>query len=301
MKLFTPVAIEKLDVRIGLDDKIMVLGSCFADNVGGRMKAAGFDVCVNPFGTLYNPASIYNAIAGLQSGEPFTEDDCVEMGAGAGLICSYSHHTSFARPTKAEFLENANRKLALSSAFWHSCNKVIITFGTSYVWRVNCSLSDNETKKYNYITDLLSPQKCTVGVVSNCLKRPASEFTREMLTASEVKALSDSIQSAFTGKEFIFTVSPIRHLSDGAHSNTLSKATLHLGTAGHCYFPAFELLNDELRDYRFYAEDLVHPSPAAVGYVWEKFLEAAVPEKWHARIRENEKAARFAAHRQFRQ
>lgn len=300
MKLFTPVSIETLDVQIGLGDKIMVLGSCFADNVGARMAAAGFDVCVNPFGTLYNPASIYNSIARLESGVPFTEADCVEMGAGAGLICSYSHHTSFARPTRAEFLENANEKLALASEFWRSCNKVIVTYGTSFVWKVNSLLSASETKKYNYLTKLLTPIPAAFGVVSNCLKRPSSEFTREMLGIDDVKALTDAISGAFPGKKFIFTVSPIRHLSDGAHANTLSKSTLHLGIAGHCYFPAFELLNDELRDYRFYAEDLVHPSPAAVGYVWEKFLEAAVPTRYWDKIKENEKAARFAAHRQFR-
>lgn len=300
MKLFTPVTIDKLSVSVGLEDKIMVLGSCFADNVGERMAAAGFNVCVNPFGTLYNPASIFNAVARLESGKPFEEAECVEMGAGAGLVCSYSHHTSFARPTKAEFLENANEKLAFASGFWHSCNKIIITYGTSFVWKANYLLSKSETKEYNCLTNLLTPQKCSFGVVSNCLKRPAAEFTREMLGIDEVKALTEAISGSFPGKEFIFTVSPIRHLSDGAHANTISKATLHLATAGQCYFPAFELLNDELRDYRFYAEDLVHPSPAAVGYVWEKFLEAAVPEKYWPQIRENEKAARHAAHRQFR-
>lgn len=298
--MFTPVNIETLDVQIGLQDRIMVLGSCFADNVGARMAAAGFDVCVNPFGTLYNPASIYNAIARLESGQPFTEEECVDMGAGAGLVCSYSHHTSFARPSKAEFLENANGKLAVSSAFWHSCNKVIITYGTAFVWKAKDLLSASETNKLNTLTNLLPTQDSALGVVSNCLKRPAAEFTRVLLGIDEAKALTDAISDSFPGKEFIFTVSPIRHLSDGAHANTLSKATLHLATAGHCYFPAFELLNDELRDYRFYAEDLVHPSPAAVGYVWEKFLEAAVPVRYWDQIRENEKAARFAAHRQFR-
>lgn len=300
MKFFTQVSIAPLPVQVGLEDRIMVLGSCFADGVGERMKAAGFNVCINPFGTLYNPASILNSVARLESGTPFSESDCVPMGAGAGLVCSYSHHTSFARPTEAEFLENANGKLMEASEFWHSCNKVIITLGTAWVWKAKSLISDDETNKYKSLTNLLSTEKSSFGVVSNCLKRPSGEFQREMLGIDETKAIIEDLKAAFPGKEFIFTVSPIRHLSDGAHSNTLSKATLHLAIGSSCYFPAFELLNDELRDYRFYADDLVHPSSAAVGFIWERFIESAVPAKYHDRIRENEKAARFTAHRQFR-
>lgn len=300
MKFFTQVNIGTLPVQVSLHDKVMVLGSCFADNVGGRMKAAGFDVCVNPFGTLYNPASILNSVARMESGIPFTNEDCVPMGAGAGLVCSYAHHTSFARSTEAEFLENANEKLQEASSFWHSCNKVIITLGTAWVWKAKCLISDNKTKKYKSLTNLLTTEIASFDVVSNCLKRPSGEFVREMLSVEQIKAILDDLKASFPSKEFIFTVSPIRHLSDGAHSNTLSKASLHLAIGDSCYFPAFELLNDELRDYRFYAEDLVHPSPAAIEFVWEKFLEAAVPVREWDKIRENEKAARFAAHRQFR-
>ena len=300
MKFLTPVNIDKLDIQLGLEDRIMILGSCFADNVGQRMKAAGFDVCVNPFGTLYNPASILNSIERLESGEPFTSSDCVPMGAGAGLVCSYSHHTSFARPTEAEFLENANEKLAAASSFWHSCNKIIITYGTAWVWKAKCLKSSVETNKYKPITNMLTRQNGTFDVVSNCLKRPSAEFTRELMSLEQARAITETLVASFPDKKFIFTVSPIRHLSDGAHSNTLSKSILHLATSGQCYFPAFEILNDELRDYRFYADDLVHPSAASVGYVWEKFLESAMPENQWPTIRENEKAARFAAHRPLR-
>ena len=300
MKFLTPVSIEKLDIQIGLEDRIMILGSCFADNVGQKMKAAGFNVCVNPFGTLYNPASILNSIERLDSGEAFTSGDCVPMGAGAGLVCSYSHHSSFARPTEAEFLENANGKLAEASSFWHSCNKIIITYGTAWVWKAKCLKSNNETKEYNAVTNLLNLKNNTFEVVSNCLKRPAAEFSRELMSLEQARAITEGLVAAFPDKKFIFTVSPIRHLSDGAHSNTLSKSILHLATSSQCYFPAFEILNDELRDYRFYADDLVHPSSTAVGYVWEKFLESAVPESQWPAIRENEKAARFAAHRPLR-
>lgn len=272
-KLYTEVNAEENGFTVSLKDRILVLGSCFADNMGTRMAEAGFDVCVNPFGTLYNPASVWNAISRLDSARPFTADECVPMGAGADLICSFSHHTSFARPTEEEFLENANARLEEAAEFWKGCGKVIITFGTAMVWR-----HEGE-------------------VVSNCLKRPAKEFTREMLSLGEIGDCIRCIESM--GKECLFTVSPIRHLSDGAHANTLSKASLQIALAdcGSAYFPSYEIVLDELRDYRFFAEDMCHPSPLAVRIIWDRFVCQAVPADEHEALRENEKAARRAAHR----
>ena len=282
MKLITPVSIDALPFTVTPGNRIMILGSCFADSVGARMAAAGFDVCINPFGTLYNPASTAAAVGRLVSGRKFTSDECVEMGAGAGKICSFSHHTSFARSSAEEFLENANASLSEAAAFWEACDTVIVTLGTAMVWR----------------------HQPGDRVVSNCLKRPAGEFTHSMLSVAEVTGFIQEILRSAPGKRFIFTVSPIRHMSQGAHVNTLSKATLHIGLdealkdeSAACYFPAFELLCDEMRDYRFYAEDLVHPSATAVEYVWEKFTDAAVPAEFRQWMHENEKAARQAAHR----
>ena len=281
IKLSTPVSACTLEARISLEDKIMVLGSCFADSMGSRLADGGFDVCVNPFGTLYNPFSICNSIARLESGQPFRDADCVEMGAGAGLICSFSHHSSFARATAEEFLSNANASLSEASAFWKSCNKVIISLGTAMVWK---------TEKNG-------------EVVSNCLKRPASEFTHEMLGITHIFALLQLLVSSHPSKQFIFTVSPIRHLGDGAHANTLSKATLQLSLAKvqADYFPAYEILLDELRDYRFYADDLVHPSKLAEDIIWQRFLECAVESADVPQVLLNEKAARRSAHRPIHQ
>lgn len=279
MKLLTEVNIVKSPVSISLKDKVMVLGSCFADEIGARMLASGFNACVNPFGTLYNPASIADAVLRLESGTPFTQADCVEMGSGAGLTCSFHHHTSFARAGAGEFLTNANAKLAEACDFWRACNKLIVTLGTAFVWRHQ-------------------PED---AIVANCLKRPGNEFTHNMLSVEETRLQLDRVLAC--GKEVIFTVSPIRHLGDGAHANTLSKATLQLALASlsdrprTAYFPAYEILNDELRDYRFHAEDLVHPSPAAVSYIWEKFVEAAVPKNEHESLVANEKASRRLLHR----
>ncbi len=284
MKLQTPVADDKCRIGISYNDKIMMLGSCFSDNIGKQLKDLGFDVCVNPFGTLYNPASIEDAIHRLISRTPFTENDCTIIGAGSQKICSFSHHTSFARETVEEFLENANAALKEAADFFAQCNKVIITLGTSWCYR------NIETGK----------------IVSNCLKHPAAEFTRELLPAHTTEEILSEI-IATTGKEFIFTVSPIRHFKDGAHGNQLSKAALLLGADSAMlenmskadYFPAYEIVMDELRDYRFYAEDMCHPSQQTVNYIRERFLNWALPAEEHKRLEENIRQFKLSCHRSF--
>ena len=235
-------------MKISRTDRIMVLGSCFATNVGQRLLDSGYDVCINPFGTIFNPESIARSVTRLRSAEPFNSSDCIEMGAGAGKICSFWHHTSFARPTAEEFISNANARLAEAAENWRRCNKVIVTFGTAQVWRRNG------------------------WTVSNCLKRPGYEFTHEMLSLDEVE---ECIRTICTdGKEFLFTVSPVRHLGEGAHVNTISKSLLQLAIhrTGVDYFPSYEIVLDELRDYRFFNEDGVHPSPEAIDIVFKRFL-----------------------------
>ena len=263
LKLQTPVETGRSAVSISLKDRIFVLGSCFADNIGGKMVDLGFDVCVNPFGTIYNPVSVCNSIARLTSGIPFTEDECVPMGAGSDLICSFSHHTSFARRTDDEFLNVANASLEEASHRWKAATKVIITLGTAWIYEYTRSGE----------------------VVSNCLKINAKEFTRRRLTVRETTTLLMNMVARHPDKEFIFTVSPIRHLKDGAHGNQISKSTLLLALdeviakfPDRCeYFPAYEIVLDELRDYRFYAQDMVHPSEQAVDYLWTRFAAFAVP------------------------
>ena len=255
MKLQTPVTLKPAPVSLSYNDRIAVLGSCFADEIGTRLAEAGFQVLANPFGTLYNPVSIGNAVARLSSGVPFAKEDVVEMGAGAGKFCSFSHHTSFARDTAEAFLENANQVLAEASAFWKECNKVVITLGTAWAFRFNDS---GET-------------------VANCLKRPGTEFTRYRLTVEQTTAILQGLVRRNPGKQFIFTVSPIRHLADGAHGNQLSKSTLLLATEGLPYFPAYEIMMDELRDYRWWAEDMVHPTKQAAAYLCDRFIEWSLP------------------------
>ena len=297
MKLQTPVADEPCKVGISYEDKIMMLGSCFTDNIGRQLVDYGFDVCVNPFGTLYNPVSILRSVERLISGTPFTAEDCVQIGAGDTRWCSFSHHTSFARASREGFLEHANMALKAAHEHFLSCTKVIITLGTSWCFR----------------------HKESYAIVSNCLKHPASEFFRERLSAAEVtEALRRIVElccessAGVCPKQFIFTVSPIRHFKDGAHGNQISKSALLLGIddllAGlpadlsmnpfyfADYFPAYEIVMDELRDYRFYAEDMCHPTQQTVDYIRERFLGWALHADESPRLQEKIREYRRSCH-----
>ena len=289
LKLQTPVIDAPRNIMISFSDKIMMLGSCFSDNIGKQMADFGFDVCINPFGTLYNPVSILQSIRRMVSCKPFTAEDCEDMGAGSGLICSFEHHTSFARKDSQEFLDNANKALSQAAEIFRECNCLIITLGTSWCYR--------HTGR-----DI---------IVSNCLKRPATEFERVRLSTEEICKALDEITAICAGgngirpKKIIFTVSPIRHFKDGAHGNQLSKSALLLGIDDTIqglqspkadYFPAYEIMMDELRDYRFYAEDMCHPSQQAVDYIRERFLNWALPVSEHQKLDENIRAFRRSRH-----
>ena len=289
IKLQTPVAIPENRFKFSYNGGgIVLLGSCFADNIGQIMQNYGFRVCVNPFGTLYNPISIEDSVKRLQSGEHFTEKDCVPMGAGADRICSFSHHTSFSGKTGEEFLEKANSSLDKASVFWKDAETVILTLGTAWTFH------------HNPVPD--APFE---GVVSNCLKRLSCEFTRNRLSVSEAEAALEKIISGNPRKKFILTVSPIRHLKDGADGNCISKAILRIAADAlvqrhpdRCaYFPAFEIMTDELRDYRFYAEDMVHPSSQAINYIWERFCDFALDKEDKKSLDENVKAYLSGQHR----
>ena len=282
IKLQTPVDPGRSAVEISIKDTTVVLGSCFADNIGKKMEAFGFDVLVNPFGTLYNPVSVTEAVARLGSGEAFKAEECVRMGAGSDLVCSFSHNTSFARETQEDFLEYANLSLGKSSQMWKKATKVIVTLGTAFCFR---HIQSGRT-------------------VANCLKIDGREFIRYRLDVEGTVALLERMMEENPAKEFIFTVSPIRHLKDGAHGNQLSKSTLLLAVDRICteypgradYFPAYEIVLDELRDYRFYAEDLVHPSGQAVECLWSRFLDFCLPAGEREEILAREKILKRSAH-----
>ena len=285
LNLQTKVLFPDSAIKFSYSDSIVLLGSCFSDSIGIKMQNAGFDVMVNPFGPLYNPVSVANAVSRLESAVSFSEGECVEMGAGAGLVCSFSHHTLAARKTSEAFLKDANDSLAAASSFWHKAGVVVVTLGTSFCFR---HITSGET-------------------VANCLKRPASEFSREFLPYESASAVLASMVRRFPAKKFIFTVSPIRHLSDGAHMNQLSKSSLLMAVESvismedfkerAVYFPSFEIVMDELRDYRFYAEDMLHPSSQTVDYIWERFCDFALLPSERPALVEKEKVWRQSQHR----
>ena len=285
MKLNTPVEIKPLDKRLTYKDSILFVGSCFADEIGRRCTERYFDTRVNPFGVLFNPCSISDCL-GLLEGYginaeqcSFIPDDVIETSGG---FCSFHHHGSMARPTAQEFLDNANRVLADASDFYYREGWVVVTLGTAFIY------TDKESG----------------NVVANCHKLPADRFERTMISADQVFDALSQYVAARPERQWIFTVSPVRHLADGLHANTLSKATLHLGVQklverypnAH-YFPAYEILIDELRDYRFYADDMMHPSARAADYIFERFMDFALADSDRPLIVEAEKVRSMMQHK----
>ena len=256
MKLQTIVDIKPSDWQIGYEDKILMLGSCFSDEIGSQMKQRRLSVTCNPFGTLYNPLSIAQAMQMTELPE-FVQHD--------GLWHSMAHHGSFSRADRNEAETAIRQSIETMQQAIQEATVVIITFGTAWVY---------EMKDEGFpVTGC--------GVVGNCHKLPESCFTRRRLTAEEIVAAWQPVIAQYPDKHWLFTVSPIRHIKDGLHENQLSKATLLLAIeelkTQHpevSYFPSYEILLDELRDYRFYADDLVHPSGMAVNYIWERFVTA---------------------------
>ena len=285
MKLTTPVQINPLDKRLTYKDSILFIGSCFADEMGRRCTERYFDTRVNPFGVLFNPCSISDCL-GLLEGYginaeqcSFIPDDVIET---VGGFCSFHHHGSMARPTAQEFLDNANKVLADASDFYYREGWVVVTLGTAFIY------TDKESG----------------NVVANCHKLPADRFERTMISADQVYDALSQYVAARPDRQWIFTVSPVRHLADGLHANTLSKATLHLGIEklvnrypnAH-YFPAYEILMDELRDYRFYADDMMHPSAQAADYIFERFMDFALADSDRPLLKEADKVRGMMQHR----
>jgi len=237
-----------------------MLGSCFSDEIGEQMKQRNLNVTCNPFGTLYNPLSIAQAINYPYGASRLEElpmsNDQLPLVEHEGMWHSMAHHGSFSRPTKEEAEQAVRDSIETMQQALQEATVVIVTFGTAWVYEL-----DDE-------------------VVGNCHKLPEAMFTRRRLSVEEIVAAWRPILEQYPDKKWIFTVSPIRHIKDGLHENQLSKATLLLAleAISHqysvvSYFPSYEIMLDELRDYRFYADDLVHPSSLAVNYIWERFVD----------------------------
>jgi len=243
-------------------------------------------VMVNPFGVVYNPISVKIVIESIIKEQPFTESDLNFLN---GLWFSYKHHSSFSSLQKEECLDLINSNLLKASAFAKKMNYLVVTFGTARVY---------------YLKETSEP-------VANCHKTPAKEFENQLLGVEEIvnhwSELIDQLIVLRPDLKIIFTVSPVRHWKDGAVGNQLSKSILHVAIhqlvskypINAFYFPAYEILMDDLRDYRFYADDMLHPSKFAIEYIWESFRESLLDIKTIALISEVEKILQAVNHRPF--
>lgn len=284
MEFRTPVFPLKLKGLIEHDKPVIMLGSCFADNIGNRMREDLFDVEVNPFGTLYNPASIYSSFNDII--------ECRQYNAGdlffyEGRYHSFSHHSRFSGTDVDLVTEKINARIKSAHSKLKKANVICITFGTAYV--------------YSLVK--------TGKIVSNCHKLPQSSFSRSLMTVDDIVEmwlpLMGRLHDINPEMKLVFTVSPIRHMADGAHGNQVSKSTLLLAVDRlvstrqdvALYFPAYEIMMDDLRDYRFYAEDMIHPSSVAVNYIYSKFSKSFFDKKTEILAGECRKVARRLNHR----
>ena len=280
MKFRTEIEVTPLAEGLEYGAKIFALGSCFAENISERLKRAKFSIASNPFGVLFNPFSIANAIERLADARTFAVCDIT---AGKESFFSFDAHSSLDGKTHTEAFGNLNKAVAQGAKSLAEADWVILTFGTAWVY-------EHEGR-----------------VVANCHKQPASQFVRRRLSVEEiVERYSRLLEGVLHDKKVVLTVSPVRHIGDGLQENSVSKATLRLAVeelvAKHenaHYFPSYEILIDDLRDYRYYGEDLAHPSKVAVDYVWERFCEAVLSPEAQALLPRIAQIVAAAEHRPF--
>ena len=284
----TPVELPCGTLEITHKSKLMLIGSCFAGNIGAALLEKKFNVDVNPFGVQYNPLSIATILSRIVDGTPFAENS-PELFEHNGKWHSILHHSDFSRDSRRELTECINKRLSAAHNAIGECDTIIITLGTAYAYTRN---SDNT-------------------VAGNCHKLPGNCFTRSLLGIEDITERMQSVMQHIIalnpGVKFIFTVSPIRHLRDGAHDNQKSKATLLLAIdritealpQNTAYFPSYEIMMDELRDYRFYADDMLHPSTKAIEYIWECFDKCYFNEATRKLNTKTTEIARGLAHRPF--
>ena len=280
----TYIDIPKPPFDITYKDRFMFMGSCFADNIGGALAEYRFNVSLNPFGVLYNPLSVAMGCRRLANPKPFGEQDLFHYD---GMYHSFMHHGKFSDVSAKNSIDKINESLALAAECFCNISHLVITFGTAYVYL----LKDNGR------------------VVANCHKLPAAQFERGLLTVDRIveewSVLLENLWLENHSLKVIFTVSPIRHRKDGAHLNQISKSTLLLAQQSLVdkypgrisYFPAYELMMDELRDYRFYADDMIHPSKVAIDYIWERFYETYMDAETKKALKDVEFVNRALRHR----
>jgi hypothetical protein len=279
----TIVDIEPSAKKITYQSAILLLGSCFSDTIGERLVSCKFNMLINPFGVLFNPASISENIRRLIENKAFTAEQLYFYN---NQWVSFNHYTGYSNSDKDICLERINDNISTASSFLQKADFLFLTFGTAWVYKFN------ETGK----------------IVANCHKIPASAFTRFILEPGEIIAnyvsLLQELKTFNPGLSVVFSLSPVRHVNDGAVNNQKSKSILHYSIdkileliPGTIYFPAYEIFMDELRDYRFYAGDMLHPSDPGIEYIWKRFMDTFVTSDISSLMKEVNSIIKAVNHR----
>ncbi len=265
-------------------DNVVLLGSCFSESIGSRMQGAFIHATINPFGTLYNPMSIARGVDRLIANEPIAGKGLFMQG---GVWNSYDFHSRHSLPDKQVTIDHMSKCIEEGHKALKEAQLLTVTLGTSLIYRL----------------------KATGEVVANCHKVPQHEFDRKMASVNDMAQVLDAMLAKL--HEFnpelhiIMTVSPIRHIADGLDTNSLSKAALRIAIheaisphRDYCdYFPAYEIMLDDLRDYRFYGSDMVHPSDVAVEYIWQVFQGAYLDDRSALAVARCERVHKRIQHR----
>lgn len=280
-QFFLNTPAKKSAINITHQDAILLLGSCFTENIGEKLLNSKFNVNINPFGIIYNPISIANSLTRIVNNQLYSEQELTEHHK---KWFSFDHHGSFSSFNRAECLAKINNETTCAHQHLQETKTIVFTLGTAWVY-------ENIVNK---------------KLVANCHKIPAKNFTKRLLSVDEIVQSFSALANTLKNIQFIFTVSPVRHISDGLHENNISKSVLHLAThqlinkLNNChYFAAYEMVIDELRDYRFFKEDMIHPTPQAINYVWEKFASTYFNEQTTQLNQRIEKLQQAALHRPF--
>lgn len=281
MNFFLHTPTTKSKVNLSHQEAILLLGSCFTENIGEKLLNSKFKVNINPFGIIYNPISIANSLTRIVNNQLYTEQELSEQHK---KWFSFDHHGSFSSFNQHECLAKINNEINCASEHIQKTKTIIITLGTAWVYE---NIENNQ-------------------IVANCHKIPAKNFTKRLLSVEEIVRQFSALANKLNKINFLFTVSPVRHVSDGLHENNISKSVLHLAiheltkNLTNChYFGAYEMVIDELRDYRFFKEDMIHPTSQAIDYVWEKFAATYFNKETILLNQRIEKLQQAALHRPF--
>ncbi len=270
---------------IDYNSKLLLLGSCFSENIGNKLSYFKFQVNQNPFGILFHPKAIETLITNAINEKTYTETDIFEL--NERWHC-FDVHSNLSDVDKEQILQNINSAIQITSKELLGASHIIITLGTAWVYRFISSDT----------------------IVANCHKVPQKQFLKELLPVDEITASLENIcaliKSVNPKASIIFTVSPVRHLKDGFIENQRSKSYLFAGIhevveprKQYYYFPSYEILMDELRDYRFYNADMIHPNETAINYIWEKFSKTWFSENTLQTLTKVEEIQKGLAHKPF--